>query len=233
MTVFIQHFGLIIAVDVSPDAIVSDLISAANQTDLPPSTPLSFGGKLLHDGRVPLSDLGIGAESLITALPPLFEGARIGCFDVEGEIATLHDDMYFSQLCVAHKTSIGQKSKMRVRILNKDRECSAVFWAQDVMCTDQAVLKEFFEFGVGVSGNEIGGDIIITVNAKELSNVKVNYKDSHHKGRHWVGRNLYLNEDFNDIHNVTDRSQIQICVKLKSWSKYPARIELIDFEFVR
>ena len=78
MTVFVgTQSGDAFTVDVSPDALVRDVMAAARAAGLPPNASLSFQGQALSPDAL-LSDVGICAESMLTAV-----ATRIQTFDAE------------------------------------------------------------------------------------------------------------------------------------------------------
>ena len=226
MTVYIRHDNKQIAVDVAHDATVENLIDAASGAGLLGGALLSFGGQALGDPCAQLSDLGIGAEAQLIALVSSPFGDNDD-FEIDGSVATLKDDSCGSGVCFTKITTIGQISKMRVRILNG----SARFWAEDASCTEKSMYWRFQDRGVHYYGDDIR-DLLIEVNARERGNVTANYKDARCMSAGYDGLTRSISSDFRCVYNLTDQSQIQICVKLRKRSEFQAKIQFVDFELV-
>ena len=216
MIVYIRHNDKQIAVDVAPNATVSDLIDAAKAVGLSASTPLSYGGRLLDEPNARLSDLGIGAQAQLTAMMTSISSfVDDADFEIKGKVATLKLRPRFGLICFTHRTMIGQKSKLRLRITSDDVRIST----KDIMSGnwDDAVRY--------LKRQSSEHEISIIVNAKQQNDVKVRYQ--HPK----TGR--IDNWQYNKIDGYTadPKTEFQTCVTVSS-NEMRAKIEIIDFKIV-
>ena len=144
-------------VEVAHDATVDDLIAAAEASGLPARLQFVFGGQALNDRSARLCELGVCAEAEVTASEPSwFEDSDD--FDIEESVATLKSGIDFGVICIAHKTNIGQETKMKLKI----GEYSQV-WLKS---NDNEYKRTSFD----------KGELNIVINAKQQNEVNVDYE---------------------------------------------------------
>ena len=203
MTVYIRHMDKRIAVDVAPNATVSDLINAAKAVGLLFSA-LAFAGQPLDGQKQPLSDLGIGAEAEVTAfIPSPFENHDD--FTINDTKATLKSK--WGRICFTHRTSIGQETKMTLKIANNASRAQL-----------QVKVPDLPHISAVQPAND--GNNIIIMNAKQQGKLTVQFE-----GPDGTVQGYPLNPLF----------QYQVCVEVEPSpgirTTHPT-VEFVDFQFV-
>ena len=181
-------------VEVAHDATVDDLIAAAEASGLPERSGLVFSGQPLSDRSARLCDLGVCAEAQVTASDPSwFEDMYRDDFEIEERVATLKTGIDFGVICIAHKTNIGQETKLKLKIGN-DSEV----WLRS---KDNEFMHESKTFH--------NGELNIVINAKQRNEVNVDYQ--HFESPESLSQPDKFHKEFHDGINP---GEFQICIEV-------------------